>query len=143
MGGAEVAGAGADRIEVLQIGQAVADAGAAGRSGDAAPGLLSPAVVSGQEVDRCVPRAIATVTAYPIPEVAPVNEDGPPVEAGVVMLNRADDPSAGSDLGSNGDRHGLLPDLAEECATVQAGGGRVVRTQVAIGCASPPPSVWA
>ena len=42
MGGAEVAGEGADRIEVLQIGQAVTDADAAGRRGDAAPGPLSP-----------------------------------------------------------------------------------------------------
>jgi hypothetical protein len=40
MGGAEVAGEGADRIEVLQIGQAVADA--AGRRGDAAPGPALP-----------------------------------------------------------------------------------------------------
>lgn len=80
MDGAEV-GEGADRIENLQIGRAVADADAAGRRGDAAPGPLSPAAV--------------------------------------------------------------LPDLAAECATAQAGGGRVVRTQVAIRCASPPPSGWA
>jgi hypothetical protein len=42
MGGAEVAGEGADRIDVLQIGQAVADADAAGRRGDAAPGPALP-----------------------------------------------------------------------------------------------------
>jgi len=52
MGGAEVAGEGTDRIEVLQIGQAVADADAAGRRGDAAPGPLSPAAVPGEEVHR-------------------------------------------------------------------------------------------
>jgi hypothetical protein len=52
MGGAEVAGEGADRIEVLQIGQAVADADAAGRRGDAAPGPLGPAAFPAEEVRR-------------------------------------------------------------------------------------------
>jgi len=62
MGGAEVAGEGMDRIEVLQIGQAVADAGAAGRRGDAAPGQRDGGRI-------------------PDPGGRAGNEDGPPVEA--------------------------------------------------------------
>ena len=87
--------------------------------------------------------ALAGSALYPIPEVAPAMRMVRPVEAGVVMLNRAPHPSARSDRGRNGDGHGFLPDLVEECATAQAGGGRVARTQVAIGCAGPPPSGWA
>jgi hypothetical protein len=52
MGSAEPAGEGADRIEVLQVGQAVTDVGAAGRRGDATLGPLGPAAVPGEEVHR-------------------------------------------------------------------------------------------
>jgi hypothetical protein len=85
MGGAEVAGAGADCIEVLRIGQAVADAGAAGPRGDAAPGPPSPAVVTGQEVDRRAPAGQRDGGRVPDPGGRAGNEDGPPVEAGVVI----------------------------------------------------------
>jgi hypothetical protein len=102
MGGAEVAGEGADRIDVLQIGQAVADADAAGRRGDAAPGPLCLAAFPAEEVSR----------------------------------------RAGPARRRPRDGYGFLPDLAQGCATAQAGGGRVVRTQVAFRCASPPPSGW-
>jgi hypothetical protein len=60
----------ADRIEIFQIGQALADGRAAG--GDAASGRLRPAAVPGQEVVAAPRRTSATAAAYPIPEVAPV-----------------------------------------------------------------------
>jgi hypothetical protein len=52
MGGAELVCEGTDRVEVLEIGQAVADArGTRGRR-YAVAGPLGPAPVAGQEVDR-------------------------------------------------------------------------------------------
>lgn len=72
MGGAEPAGEGADCIDVLQIGQAVADARAAGRCRDRVPGTLRPAMIAGQEMDRRPRLASATAAARPIPDVAPV-----------------------------------------------------------------------
>jgi len=72
MGGAEPVGEGADCIDVLQIGQAVADARAAGRCRDRVPGTLRPAMIAGQEMDRRPRLASATAAAWPIPDVAPV-----------------------------------------------------------------------
>jgi hypothetical protein len=72
MGGAEPAGEGANCIDVLQIGQAVADARAAGRCRDRVPGTLRPAMIAGQEMDRRPRLASATAAAWPIPDVAPV-----------------------------------------------------------------------
>ena len=82
MGGIELAGEVADRIEVLQIGQPVADARAAGRGGDAAPGPLSPAAIAGEEVDRRAPPGQRDGGRVPDPGGRAGDEDGPPVEAG-------------------------------------------------------------
>ena len=79
MGGAELAGEDADRIEVLQIGQAVADASAAGRGGDAAPGPLSPAAIPGEEVHRRAPTGQRDGCRVPAPGGHAGDEDGPPV----------------------------------------------------------------
>jgi len=70
MGGAEVAGEGTDRTEVLQIGQTVADAEPP--DAEAMPRRArSPRPRS--QVRKCTAAlASATAAAYPIPEVEPV-----------------------------------------------------------------------
>ena len=110
MGGAELAGEDADRIEVLQIGQAVADASAARRRGDAALGPLSPAAIPGEEVDRRAPPGQRDGCRVPDPGGRAGDEDGPAVEAGVVIrgvLGQQPGPDGQADRGETRDDAGL------------------------------------
>ena len=85
IGGAEPAGEGADRIEVLKIGQAVADAPAAGRCRDCVPGTLRPAAIAGQEMDRRAPPCERNGRRVADPGRRASYDDGPPVGRGVVI----------------------------------------------------------
>ena len=114
LGGAELAGEGADRIEVLQIGQAVADASAAGRRGDAAPDPHRPAAIPGQEVHRRAPTGKRDGCRVPDPGGRAGDEDGPPVESGVAVggvLGQQPGPDGQADPGETRDDAGLQGDV--------------------------------
>jgi hypothetical protein len=110
MGGAEPAGEGADRIEVLKIGQAVADARAAGRCRDRVPGTLRPAVIAGQEMDRRAPPCERNGRRVADPGRRASDDDGPPVGRGVVIrgeLGQQSGPDGQADPGETRDHAGL------------------------------------
>ena len=110
MAGGELAGEGAHRVQILKIGQAIADSGAAGRRRDAAPGPLRPALVAGQEVDRRAAAGQRDGGRLADPGRSAGDEDGLPVGGGGVPggeLGPQGGPDGQADPGKSGN-HGEL-----------------------------------